>query len=466
MRRFRIDPGFSFASLRQELGVVEAFPAAALAEAARAAQAPLPDRTDETAVPFLTIDPEGSLDLDQAVHLERAGSGFRFRYAIADVGAFVTLGGALDTEARRRGETLYAPDTRIPLHPPVLSEAAASLLPDQVRPALLWDLLLDSSGAPVDVSLRRVLVRSRRQLTYDGVQAALDGGTADEQLLLLREVGLLREALARERGAVDLPSPEQRVEQAADGSTVLTLRAPLPAEGWNAQLSLLTGMVGARMMLDGGIGLLRTMPDFGPDDVAGLRRSALALGVAWPEGASYGQAVSALDPKVPAEAAVVVLATRLLRGAGYTAFDGAPPELTTHSAVAAPYSHVTAPLRRLADRFALEVCVALSADRPVADGVRLALPLLPALMAAAGRRSGELERAGTDLAEALVLAHRVGEHFKAAVVESGPRHGVVQLADPPVRARCEGADLPLGTQLSVVLVTADPATRAVVFRPA
>jgi exoribonuclease R len=208
------------------------------------------------------------------------------------------------------------------------------------------------------------------------------------------------------------------------------------------------------------------MPDYGTDDVAGLRRSALALGVAWPEGASYAEVVSALDPGVPAEAAVVVLATRLLRGAGYTAFDGAPPELATHSAVAAPYSHVTAPLRRLADRFALEVCVALAAGDPVAEGVRLALPLLPALMTAAARRSGELERAGTDLAEALVLAPRVGEHFCAAVVESGRRHGVVQLSDPPVRARCDGADLPLGTQLDVVLVKAEPATRTVLFRSA
>ena len=40
--------------------------------------------------------------------------------------------------------TLYAPDRRTPLHPPVLSEGAASLLPDEVRPALLWTLRLDA----------------------------------------------------------------------------------------------------------------------------------------------------------------------------------------------------------------------------------------------------------------------------------------------------------------------------------
>ena len=463
-------PEPSFAGLRAELGVVEAFPPEVLAEV-QGLRPALPEH-DATALPLLTVDPEGSRDLDQAVHLEREGDGYRVRYAIADVGAFVALGSALDAEARRRGQTLYAPDVRVPLHPPALSEGAASLLPGQVRPAALWDLHLDARGEPREVGVARALVRSTRQLTYAGVQAALDGGTDDPQLLLLREVGRLRQERGAERGAVRLPSLEQAVEQHGDGPPVLTARAPLPVEGWNAEVSLLTGAVAARLMLDGGVGLLRTMPPFDPAGVTALRRSALALGVAWPEGAGYGEVVSRLDPYEPAHAALLVLATRLLRGAGYTALDtsldpsdgtAADPALTTHSAVGGPYAHVTAPLRRLVDRFATEVCLALAAGRPVPDGVRAALPELPALMAASDRRAGELERAAVDLAEAVVLAPRVGERFRAAVVESGPKRSTVQLREPAVRARCETPDLPLGEEVDVVLVRADPAARAVVF---
>ncbi len=105
------------------------FPADVLAEAEAAVREPDLPSSDLTDLPFLTIDPPGSTDLDQAMHLERRGDGFRVRYAIADVGAFVRPGGALDAEAHRRVETLYSPDTRTPLHPPVLSEGAASLLP-------------------------------------------------------------------------------------------------------------------------------------------------------------------------------------------------------------------------------------------------------------------------------------------------------------------------------------------------
>ena len=71
----------------------------------------------------------------------------------------------------RRGETLYGADSKIPLHPPVLSEGAASLLPDQVRPALLWTIQVDEVGEGVDVQVERALVRSRAQLSYEAVQA-------------------------------------------------------------------------------------------------------------------------------------------------------------------------------------------------------------------------------------------------------------------------------------------------------
>jgi exoribonuclease R len=85
--------------LRAELAAPGPFPPEALAEAEAAARAPrLPD-VDRTDLPLVTIDPPGSMDLDQALHLARAGTGYRLSYAIADVGAFVTAGGS----ARRGG---------------------------------------------------------------------------------------------------------------------------------------------------------------------------------------------------------------------------------------------------------------------------------------------------------------------------------------------------------------------------
>ena len=457
-------PAEGFAAIRAELGLPAEFPADVLAEAAAAAGAPVA-RADRTGVAFVTIDPPGSLDLDQAFHAARRGAGYRVSYAIADPGAFVRPGGRLDEEARARGATLYAPDTRVPLYPESLGEGRASLLAGGDRPAVLWTIDLDAAGLPVEARVERAVVRSRARLEYAAVQQALDDGTAAPELVLLREIGLLRLAREADRGGVSLPTPAQEVVRGPDGRYALAFVAPLPVEGWNAQISLLTGMTAARIMVDGGVGLLRTMPPPDPGAVAALRRSAAALGCRWARGLGYADFIRSLDPAVPAHAALLSLATTLLRGAAYTAFDGAPPAVGEHSAIAAPYAHATAPLRRLADRFVSETVLALTAGAEVPDWCRAALPALPGLMAAADRRQRALDRAVLDHVEATVLAGRVGETFEAVVTDMDAKGGIVQIADPAVRARLVGT-APLGERIAVRLAEADAGQRRVRFVPA
>lgn len=460
----------ALAAIRVELGVPDMFPPAAQAEAEAAAKAPkLPD-LDLTAIAFATLDPPGSTDLDQAYAIERSGDGYRVRYAIADVAAFVVPGGAVDLEAHRRVETLYAPDGRVPLHPTVLSEGATSLLPDQDRPALIWTLDLDAQGQLTATDVRRAVVRSREQQDYPSLQKALDAGTAGEPVALLREVGLLRQQLERARGGMSLNLPEQEVVPDPDGGWELSFRAPLPLEDWNAQISLLTGMAAAGLMLSAGIGVLRTMPPADPRDVDRLRRVARGLGIDWPAGLAYGELLSRLDARRGRDAAFLTEATALFRGAAYAAFDGAPPALATHAAIAAPYAHCTAPLRRLVDRYVGEVCVSLCAGggaAAVPAWARAALPALPEEMATGIRRGNQLDRADIDLVEAAVLAPTVGRVFSAVVVDLDERRGgaTVQIADPAVLAHCDSppGQLPLGGKIQVKLVQADVGTRTTRF---
>ncbi|KAB2972469.1 RNB domain-containing ribonuclease [Streptomyces sp. SS1-1] len=456
-------------ALRTRLDVPANFPPEVLAEAERAAKAPVLPERDATDIPFLTIDPPGSTDLDQALHLSRRGTGHRVRYAIADVAAFVVPSGALDREAHRRVTTLYFPDTRVPLHPEVLSEDAASLLPGRDRPAVLWTIDLDAEGRTVAVDVHRALVRSRARLDYAGVQRQIDAGTAEEPLALLKEIGELRERLELERGGISLNAPEQEIVE-HDHTYELAYRAPHPADGWNAQLSLLTGMAAAELMLAHGTGILRTLPA-APDGAVGrLRRTARALGIDWPHHVSYAPLVRSLDPHRPHHAAFLQECTTLLRGAGYTPFrDGDLPALTTHAAVAAPYAHCTAPLRRLVDRYASEICLAATAGDPVPDWVLAALDTLPSRMTEGARRAGTVERECVDLVEAALLKDRVGEEFDACVIdvdERRPTSGVVQLRTPAVIGRVDArSPLPLGDPLRVRLTRSDPATAKVRFEP-
>jgi exoribonuclease R len=455
-------PHIDFSVLRRELGLPDAFPPEALREAEESARTtPLPP-ADPTDIPFVTIDPPASKDLDQAMCLgRRPGGGYRVRYAIADVAAFVAPGGALEAETWVRGQTVYLPDGRVPLHPPVLSEDTVSLLPDGDRAAVVWTIDLDPDGATVAVALERGRVRSRAKLDYAGVQAAADAGRLPEPIDLLPELGELLARQAAGRGAVNLPLPEQEVEQTGDGWR-LVLRAPLPAEEHNAQISLLTGMAAANLMLAGGIGLLRTMPAPRPEAVATLQAAAGSLGIAWPDRASVGAVVAAVDPASPRGAAFLEQAADLLRGAAYTAFDGVPPAETGHGGVGAPYAHVTAPLRRLADRYATEICLALHAGHEPPTGH---LTDLPETMARTDRTANAADRGAIDLVEAVLLKDRVGETFEAAVLDSDGKRSTVALDEPPVRARCEGP-LALGTRTRVQLIEATPETRTVRFAPA
>ncbi|MBD8869931.1 RNB domain-containing ribonuclease [Nocardioides donggukensis] len=454
------------AAIRAEMELTADFPPEVDTAAERAAAEPrLPD-LDRTDLPFVTLDPAGAQDLDQALHLERRGEGYLVHYAIADVAAFVTPGDPVDAEANRRGETLYGADSKIPLHPRAISEDAGSLLPDQVRPALLWTMELDATGEGTSVHVERALVRSRAQLTYDQVQAALDDGTADEVFTLLGEVGRLRLAREAARGGISLPLPEQEID-VRGVRWHLEFRSLHPVEEWNAQISLLTGMAAASLMVDAKVGLLRTLPPADPRDVRRLRRTARSLGIDWPRDQDYPAFIRGLDPVRPRHAAMVVACTRLLRGSGYAGFEGELPEQTEHSAIAAEYAHVTAPLRRLVDRYAGEVCVALCAGTEVPSWVTERLPDLPGLMQSSRQRANRYENAIVNLVEAATLEPHLGESFPGVVVEVDPEdqtRGEVSLAEPAVEARVSGSTpLPLGEEVIVRLVTADPATRAVGF---
>lgn len=550
-----------FGAIRSEFGLASTYPAEATAAARDAIDAFAGIRADRTDIPFVTIDPPGAMDLDQAVHIERTSFGYTVHYAIADVGAVVDPAGPLAREAGVRGQTFYLPDVIVPLHPPILSENSASLLPDQTRPVALWTIECDEHAEPQRFSVIRATVRSRARLDYASVQADADANRLHPSIAALPEFGMRRIEAGLARGAIGLRLPAQSVVR--DGKAVghwrLVVEPRTAADDWNEQISLLTGMCAARIMVDGSgpdgapgtgarIALLRTMPPPADSAIDSMRRTAAALGVVWPADQPVGRMLAGLDPQAPATLVLMSEATGLLRGAGYTVVDGVAaagangsrvagarsadglssaggvrsaggadadsrsagdaessggagvpgatgsagaagvpggvggagslgggrtgaeptsgPHLNNlqHSAIGAPYAHVTAPLRRLADRFATEICLARCAGTEVPQWVRDGLVPTAESMKRSDSLAGKVERACIDLTEATLLAERSGSIFEAVVVReaNGTRPAEVFIADPPVVGPCIGAP-PEGAQVRVRLVAADPAARKISF---
>lgn len=467
----RIVDGFT--RIREQLDVPASFAPEVLeaAETAAAAGPQVPPGAPSTVIDardlaFVAIDPVGSTDLDQAFFARRTDTGYTVFYAIADVAAFVPPEGPIDLEARTRGLTLYSPDLRTSLHPEAISENAGSLLEGQDRQALLWTIELDHDGRLGDARLERADVRNRAQLSYAEAQSMADTVDRDHPVAVLAEIGPKRMALEAERGAVSLALPSQEVTANPAGGYDLAYDESFPIESWNAQISLLTGIAASRIMIDAGVGLLRTLPEPDGRTVGQLRRTANALGIEWPRDQSYADRVRDLRPDTPQRAAMLSQAARGLRGAGYVAFrDHDLPEQPEHSAIASTYAHVTAPLRRLCDRFANEIVIAHCAGRTAPSWALDALDELPSLMGAARSRDRNLERAIVDYVEAVVLEPRVGQTFDAVVtdVDTERDRGRIQLQDPAVVARLPAAGLDLGDRVRVELLDADPNARQVRF---
>lgn len=483
----------ALAKLRRELDIPEHHPAPVRAEAEQAASQPLPQVGDNGVgspprpiaaikdareIPLVTVDPPTSRDLDQAAAIEKTASGYLLHYAIACLAFFVTPGGKLDAETQRRATTIYGPGHSFGLHPNVIAAGAGSLLPGQDRLAYLWQIHIAADGAIERATVFPALVRSRAKLSYEQVQDALDasqvaaprgarlsprpdaepgalpGEVPADFPQLLAAFGKARLAQEVKRGGISLDIPEQRVE-ATEAGYVLSYRSNVPVESYNAQLSLTCGIAAAQMMREAGIGIFRTLPPADPRDVSRLRRAAKALGLTWPRQMPYPDFVRSLSSAEPAAAAFLTEATTLFRGAGYEVFtDGAPRKVAPHAAIAAEYAHVTAPLRRLVDRYGLEICAAHCAGRPIPAWITDTLASLPAAMAEGTQLANRYEREAVDIVEAAVLSAHVGKEFEGVVVEERDGGGIVMLRTPAVRTRLEG-QVKAGDQVRVKVSSVD-----------
>ena len=443
------------AAIRAEFQVPAAFPVDVLAAADQAATRTPTDHVDRTDRAFVTLDPATSTDLDQAFAIEPAGADFLLHYAIADVAWFVDDDGAIDREAWVRGETLYLPDGKAGLYPPVLAEDAASLLPGGPRPAIIFTVRIDAAGGAVLDGVERALILSRAKLAYDTVtDADLPAGFADLTARI--------QADEQRRGAARVDPPEQEIERVGD-RLELRFRPRLLAEDRNAALSLATNMAVGRALLAHRTGLFRVMAAPDAAAILRLRHTAVAFALPWPATMPLDAFTRSLDPAEPRAAAFMLAVRRAGHGASYAPYrDGVTP---WHTAVAATYAQATAPLRRLADRYVVRAALAVANGKPVPAAVTRAFERLPAVMARADAAAGRIDRAAIDLAETALLQGREGEAFSAIVTDLDEHGARIQLADLPIVARVDGTGMTPGDAVSVRLEAVDSAKRAIRFLP-
>ena len=220
------DKDVYFKAIFAENKLSENFPAKVLKEVSRIPEdinmSKVQNRLDLRDEFIFTIDGWDAKDLDDAISISKLQNGnYSLGVHIADVSEYVTENTALDSEAFRRGTSVYLVDTVVPMLPEKLSNGVCSLHPNVDRLALSCIMEIDSKGKVVNHKIQKSIINSHARLVYTEVSDFLENG--DETVLkkgeILREVLTLSDELARllrehrfARGAMDFNFPESSIE--------------------------------------------------------------------------------------------------------------------------------------------------------------------------------------------------------------------------------------------------------------
>jgi ribonuclease R len=210
-------------------GIPDRFPRDVVEEADRAKPAPVKGRVDLRKVPLITVDPPDARDHDDAVWAAPDDDpanegGVKVIVAIADVAHYIRPGGALDKEARIRGNSVYFPDRVVPMLPERISNDLCSLKENEERPGLACSMVFDKSGRKRAHKFERVIMRSAASLSYEQAQSAIDGRPDEATKPLLGNVleplwqayGVLTKG-RRKREPLELDIPERKLILDAHG---------------------------------------------------------------------------------------------------------------------------------------------------------------------------------------------------------------------------------------------------------
>ncbi|MGE0715802.1 MAG: ribonuclease R [Alphaproteobacteria bacterium] len=408
-------------------GIPTAFPEPALAEAAAARPTGIDGREDLRGVPLVTIDGADARDFDDAVWAEPDAAhpgGWHLVVAIADVAHYVRPGSALDDEARKRGNSVYFPDRVVPMLPEALSNDLCSLRPGEPRAAFAAHMWIDGEGRLHRHRFVRALIRSAARLTYEQVQAAVDGAPDDTTGPLLEPVlrplyGAFR-ALMRardKRGTLELDLPERQVVLGEDGHIARIFpRKRLDSHRLIEEFMIAANVAAAETATDRRVPFLYRIHDRpDPAKVEALRPVLESLGLRLARGqVLLPRHFTEILERVAGTPQATMVGDLVLRSQAQAQYR---PENIGHFGLALRrYAHFTSPIRRYAD---LVVHRALISALEEGEGGEVRevqqLDELGEHLSQTERRAATAERESLDRYAAAYLAERVGTEFPGRI---------------------------------------------------
>jgi len=481
-------------------GIPVDFPPAAIAQAEAAGPTTLGERTDLRQIPLVTIDGEDARDFDDAVHAEadtdpKNPGGWKLLVAIADVAHYVRTGDALDKSARERGNSVYFPDRVVPMLPEELSNGWCSLKPDEDRPVMAVEMVIDANGKKLRHHFLRGLMRSAARLTYERAQPAMDGNGDAATAPLLEPVikplyGAYRALMkAREaRGTLELDLPERRVHLDKNGDVLkIEARERLDSHRLIEEFMIAANVAAAEALEKRRwpcMYRVHDQPD--PTRIEALREFLDGLDLHLPRGQAIRPAhFTRLLQKAAKTPYADMINSLVLRSQSQAVYS---PENLGHFGLAlSRYAHFTSPIRRYADLLVHRALIGAYGFGD--DGLPREVQGFKETgdhISATERRAAAAEREAVDRYTAAFLSNRTGELFAgrvSGVIRAGlfvqldetGADGIIPVSSLPndfydhdekrhaLVGRRWGQVYRLGDRVQVRLVAAQPLTGGLTF---
>jgi len=412
-------------------GIPNVFADETLAEADLAAKLPLfsDKREDFRHLPIVAIDPTDARDHDDAIWAEPDGEGgFRAVVAIADVSFYVRPGGALDREARKRGNSVYFPDRVVPMLPEVLSADVCSLRAGEDRAAMVCHMHIDATGKLTSWHFARAIVRIAEVIAYEDAQARIDSGKAEENLQNLWACWRALEKARQTRDPLELELPERRVVLDEQGRIAeIALRERLDAHRVVEDFMIAANVAAAKALesrLAPVVYRLHEPPN--REKLVALKDYLSTFG----RKLALGQVITPglfnrMLKDVGDEAEKALIMEAVLRSQTQAYYG--PRKLGHFGLALASYAHFTSPIRRYADLLVHRALVdafhleqpAPKAKLPATSGLsdhdREDLGRISEAISDAERRAMAAERETIDRYMAAWLSARIGEVFDTRI---------------------------------------------------
>lgn len=420
-------------------------------------------RRDLRGLLAVTIDPADARDFDDAVSASRLDDGgFELWVHIADVTHYVGWDTPIDNEAKQRTCSVYLVDRVLPMLPERLCNDVCSLKPGEDRLTVTVRMTLAADGRLVSSEMMTSAIRSSARLTYDQVDAVLEGtagadslpcrndanAAVAESLRVLDEIRALREQVRHDRGAIDFQTVEAKVMLDPDGKpTGVSVRRRTRATGLIEEAMILANECVAHLLATTNVETAyRVHEQPSPDDLRQTVQPLRELGLL--EGATVARLVAgepaALQDVLEAarggsgEYLANALLLRAQKRAVYL------PRNSGHYALGAKaYCHFTSPIRRYPDDLvhrALKAHLAGKDTSAAAIAVARRLPQLCHASSSMERTADAASRASQDVKMAELYSTKVGGSYPG-IVTGCERFGLfVRLDDTcaegllPVRA--------------------------------